>query len=217
MVGERQQPLGQRAVQQPGHLLDGLSAVSVQVGPAGVGDEQGVSGHHEPGVVAARAVRDDVRVMRCGMSGGGDRLDLRVAELEHLAVGERMVLEVDSGTLRQVRGRAGAPYELRQPRHVVGLDVRVEHGDDRHALRIGQREVPVNEVEVRVDDGELAVRLAAEQVGGARALVIQQLPEVHVASSITIGLDKLPRDLLNSKACCPRVHATSTSSSRRSR
>src|SRR5207245_3544161 len=70
---------------------------SVQVGTAGVGDEQGVSGHHEPRVVAARAVRDDVRVMRSGMSGGGDRLDLRVAELEHLAVRERMVLEVDSG------------------------------------------------------------------------------------------------------------------------
>ena len=150
------------------------------------------------------------------MSGGGDRLDLRVAELEHLAVRERMVLEVDSGTLRQVRTRAGAPHEFRQPGDVVGLDVRVEHGDDRHALRIGQRDVLVNEVDVRVDDGELAVRLAAEQVGGARALVVQQLPEVHVASSVTISLDKLTRNLLNSKQC-PRVRAASTSSSRRSR
>ena len=99
---------------------------------------------------------------------------------------------------------------------MVGLDVRVEHGDDRHALRVGQRDVLVNEVDVRVDDGELAVRLAAEQVGGARALVVQQLPEVHVASSVTISLDKLTRNLLNSKPC-PRVRAASTSSSRRSR
>ena len=118
--------------------------------------------------------------MRSGVSGGGDRLDLRVAELDHLAVRERTVLEGDSGTLRQVRGRAGTPHELRQPGHVVGLDVRIEHGDDRHALGAGQPDVLVNEVDVRVGDRELAVRLAAEQIRGARALVVQQLPEVHV-------------------------------------
>ena len=126
------------------------------------------------------------------------------------------MLEVDSGTLGQIRGRAGAPHELRQPGDVVGLDVRVEHGDDRHALRVGQRGVLVNEVDVRVDDGELAVRLAAEQVGGARALVVQELPEVHVASPVEIALDKLSTYLLNIKPC-PMPGATSTSCSRRYR
>ena len=52
VVGERQQPLGQRAVQRAGHLLDGVLAVGVEVGAAGVTDEQRVAGEHEPRLVA---------------------------------------------------------------------------------------------------------------------------------------------------------------------
>jgi hypothetical protein len=35
---------------------------------------------------------------------------------------------------------------------------------------------------VGLDDRELAARLAAEQVGGAGGLVVQQLSEVHIGS-----------------------------------
>ena len=63
---------------------------------------------------------------------------------------------------------------------MVGLHVGLEHGDDRDALRLGQGDVLVDEVDVRVDDGELPVRLAAEQVRGAGGLVVEQLPEEHV-------------------------------------
>ena len=62
---------------------------------------------------------------------------------------------------------------------MVGLQVRLEHGDDRHALRLGQPEVVVDEVDVGVDDGELAVRLAPEQIRRARRFVVEQLPEIH--------------------------------------
>ena len=48
------------------------------------------------------------------------------------------------------------------------------------ALGLGQRDVVVDEVDVGVDDRELAVALAAEQVGGARRLVVEELPEEHV-------------------------------------
>ena len=57
MVGQRQQPLGQRAVERARHLLDGVLAVGVQVGPAGVADEQRVAGQHEPRLVAAACGR----------------------------------------------------------------------------------------------------------------------------------------------------------------
>ena len=48
------------------------------------------------------------------------------------------------------------------------------------ALGLGEGDVLVDEIDVRVDDGERRLALAAEQVGGARGLVVQQLAEVHV-------------------------------------
>ena len=66
-----------------------------------------------------------------------------------------------------------------QPGHVVGLHVRLEDRDDRRALGLGEREVLVDQVDVRIDDREPPVRLAAEQVRGAGRLVVQQLAEEH--------------------------------------
>ena len=53
-------------------------------------------------------------------------------------------------------------------------------------LRLGQPDVLVHEVGVRVDHSELRLRLAAEQVRGARGLVVEELAEVH-ASEGTAG------------------------------
>jgi hypothetical protein len=50
---------------------------------------------------------------------------------------------------------------------VVGLHVRLEDGDDGRALGPGERDVLIDQVDVRVYYGELAVALAAEQVRGA--------------------------------------------------
>ena len=131
VVGQRQQPLGQRAVQRARHLLDGVLAVGVQVRAAGVADQQRVAGEHEPRLVAARVVGDQVGVVRERVPGRGDRLELGVAELDDLAVAQRMVLELDAGALGQVGRRAGARDQLGQPGDVVGLHVGLEHRDDR--------------------------------------------------------------------------------------
>jgi hypothetical protein len=87
------------------------------------------------------------------------------AERHDLAVGQRVVLEVHAGALGQVRGGAGPPHQLGQAREVVGLHVRLVHGDDRDVLRRRQRDVVVDEVGVRIDDREAPLRLAALQVG----------------------------------------------------
>ena len=185
MVGQLEQP-PQARVQEP--RLAVRVAGDVQVGPADVADQQRVAAEHQPRlVVAAAPVGDRVGVMGGRVAGRRDRRHDRVAELDHLAVGERDVLELDPGARRQVGGRAGALDERRQPGDVVGLHVRLEHRDDRRADRGRRREVVVDEIDVRVDDRELAVRRAAEQVAGAGAGVVQE--RVAAASGLLSARD----------------------------
>ena len=94
---------------------------------------------------------------------------------------------LDPGALGQVRGRAGALDDLGQPGDVVGLEVRLEHRDDRHALTLGLLKIRVDKIDVGIDDGEAPLRLAAEQVGGAGGVVVEQLAEVHAARLRTDG------------------------------
>ena len=130
-------------------------------------------------LVSAGAVGDDVGVVSRGVPRRRHRADLGVAELHDLAVGKRLVGDVHSSAGRKVRGCAGALDELGQSRYVVGLQVCLEYGDDRHALRLRQGDVVLNEGSVGVDDRQPAVRLAPEQVGRARRFVVEQLSEVH--------------------------------------
>jgi hypothetical protein len=108
------------------------------------------------------------------MPGRRDRGHERIAQLDHVTVGERDVLERNPGISGQVGGRAAALHQSGQPRDVVCLHVRLEDGDDRRAERGRRRQVIVDEVNVWIDDGELAVRSAAEQVAGAGADVVQE-------------------------------------------
>jgi hypothetical protein len=62
---------------------------------------------------------------------------------------------------------------------VVGLDVRLEHRRNRDPLGVREPDVVVHEADVGIDDGELLLRLAAEQVGGASGLVVEELAEEH--------------------------------------
>ena len=154
-----------------------MVAVGVQVGPAGVADQERVAGQDHPRVVGSGVVGDQVGVMRLSVSGGRDRLELGVADVDDLAVCERVVVEVDARALRQVRGRAGAGDQIGQARDVVGLNVRLEDGGDRHVLGLGERDVLVDQVDVGIDHGELASALAAEQIRGAGGFVVEQLAE----------------------------------------
>jgi len=83
-------------------------------------------------LVAAARIGDQVAVMGRRMTRRGDHGHDRVAELDHLTVAERDVLERHIRPRRQVAGRSGALRECRQPRDVIGLYVRLE---GRDALR----------------------------------------------------------------------------------
>ena len=129
------------------------------------------------------SVGDDVGVVGERVAGRGQRLQLGVAEHDDLTVGQRVVREVHAGALGQVRGRARALDELGQPGDVVGLQVRLEHRDDRHALALGELDVRVDEVDMRIDDRERLLGLAAQQVRRAGGVVVEQLAEVHGLTS----------------------------------
>ena len=117
--------------------------------------------------------------MSRGVAGCADRLDHGVAELDELPVGEGPVGELGAGSLRQVGGGAGSLGESRESRDVVRLNVGLDHRDDLRALRVRGGDVVIDQVRMRVDDGELPRRLAAKQIGGAGRLVVEELAEVH--------------------------------------
>ena len=62
---------------------------------------------------------------------------------------------------------------------MIGLDVCVEHRDDGRTLAFGEPDVVVDQVDMRIDDREGAVRLASEQIRGTGGRVVQQLSEIH--------------------------------------
>ena len=72
--------------------------------------------------------------------------------------------ELDARVLGQVGGRPSALDKHGQARDVVGLDVRLEGGDDRGSDRSGSLEVGVDQLAVRVDDRELVLEGTAEQI-----------------------------------------------------
>ena len=120
------------------------------------------------------------------VAGRGDRLDLRVAEPDDLAVGERVVVELDACALGEIRGRSGAVHQFGESGDVVGLHVGLDDGGDLRPLALRERDVLVDQVDVGIDDGELADGLAAEQVGGARGVVVEQLTEEHDLTSYQV-------------------------------
>src|SRR5438067_10031271 len=77
----------------------------------------------------------------------------------------------------------------------------VQDGDDLRSLRLGDGDVLIDQIGMGLDHGEGAVGLAAEDVGGAGRVVIEQLAEEHRTpwSFGRLGLDKLSSDLLNIK------------------
>ncbi len=62
---------------------------------------------------------------------------------------------------------------------MVCLHVGLEYGRDRGAQPLGLLEVAVDEVDMWVDDGEPAMREAAEQVARARRLRKQERSQNH--------------------------------------
>ena len=156
----------------------------MQVRATDVANEERVAGEDEPGLFRAPApVGDDVGVVCGRVPGRRERPHDRVPELDHLTVTERDDVEVDRRARREVRRRARLD-ERRQPGDVIGLHVRLEDGTDRRTEAPCLFEVLVDELGVRIDDRELVVRQAAEQVARARCGGKEKRPQDHACLTV---------------------------------
>ena len=112
VVGKGEQPIGQRAVEPAGHLLHCVLAVRVEVGSPRIADQKGVAGENHPGLIGANPVGDRVGVMGRCVARGRDRLNDGVAQLQEIAVSERLMLEPDVRALGEVGRRPGSRDQL---------------------------------------------------------------------------------------------------------
>ena len=176
-IRQLEQPRNRR-VQLPCERL--RITAGVQVRPADVADEQRVAGENEPWLLGRRGDgrrrrrRVSRRVARASRARARSCCRARPPRRRH-----GTCVELDPGTGRKVGGRARRFDERRQAGDVVGLHVRLEDGDDRRAEPLGLGQVLVDELDVRIDDGQRSLREAAEQVARARGRLVQERAEDH--------------------------------------
>src|SRR5215210_6162681 len=122
-----------------------------------------------------------------GASGVPHEQSIAGQEHPRLPAAQGDMVEADSRVGGEVGRRARALDQRRQTGDVIGLDVRLKDGDDRDLLRLGQLDVVVDKVDMGIDDREPLLRLAAEEVGRAGRLVVEELSEVHALTSRIAG------------------------------
>ena len=112
MVGQRQEPLGQRPVQSPRELFGRVVSMRVEIGPTGVADQQRIACKNEPRFVAADVIGNEIGVVGERVARRGDRLDRGVAQADRRAVRQRMMLELHVCPRGEVTGRTRPRHEL---------------------------------------------------------------------------------------------------------
>ena len=170
-VPEREEPL-----ERPEEPAGALLGVDCEIRARDVAHEERVAGDDEPGLLAAAPVGDEIRGVLRPVAGGCKSRDGDLADRDRVAVGERLVLELDPCAGRHVDGGAGRLGQAALAGDVVGVVVRLEDVGDPEAVLLGELEVGLD-VPFRVDDRRLAP--VGDDVGRAPEILVQHLPEEH--------------------------------------
>ncbi len=178
-VGEREETPGEAPVEPRRGLL------AAEIRPAHVPHEQRVPGEDEPRLGAAREIGHEQRDALRRVAGRVQDPEGHVAETDLGAVldgahGERGVrgrMQVDR------RPRAGG--ERLVARDVVRVDVGLDDVGEGHTLLAGQGDVVVDAVTGGIDQSGLPALPAADQVGEATLLFVDDLLEDHRADCPT--------------------------------
>src|SRR5579875_872137 len=183
VAGEDLDPVAQRdePSQAVVERLASLARLDGEVGPRGVADEQGVPGQDEPRLAAAGAVADGEAAVLRPVAGRVQGTDDHVAEHELAAVLERLVGERDAGGGVDPDREAVLEGEPAVTGDVVGVRVRLEHGDQPDPLP-GRRLEERLDVVRGVDRDRDAGSLIADEVRRAAQIAVQELLEQHAAT-----------------------------------
>src|SRR4051794_22774161 len=84
--------------------------------------------------------------------------------------------------------RAYLTGKLAPPRPVIGVDVRVEHVRDGHALRSGEARIGVDVALLRVHDRATAHTAAAEYVCGTPGIEVEEGSKDHGRAPMTVAV-----------------------------
>ena len=150
-------------------ILGAFTGRDCEIGSCRVADEQRVSRQRDP-------VVDDERAMLGTVAGGVQYPDPYGADLQHLAVRERLERVLRLGD--RVDRHRHAVFEREAPvaGKVVGVGVRLQHPLDPHAGRCSRVEVLLDPKGGIDDDGDSRVGVA-DEVRGAPEVVIHELPK----------------------------------------
>ena len=102
--------------------------------------------------------------------------DPHLADLDRVAVAERLVLVLDAGVLGDVNRGTRRLAQPPAARHVVGVVVRLEDVGDLEAVVAGERKV-VLDLPLGVDHHRLAA--VGDHVRRAAEILVQYLSEEH--------------------------------------
>ncbi len=153
---------------------------------AEITDHQRVAGQDEPrffGPCAVRYQEADMlgRVARRMQHGRRD-----VAERKHLSVAHAFERECHLRLGRQHVFGAGRVSEGTSRREVIGMQMRIDDEVDAHASRFGCAQIRLDGPG-RIDDGTGRLAAAAEQIGDADRIGVQELTEDHALAFLSMN------------------------------
>ncbi len=198
MPGRRGAEARERRVQRARARLHGarpLRGALEQVGAAHVADEHEVAGEDAEGLHARRLVRDAERDVLGRVPRRREHVEPHAARADGVAalhppdarLGRPRVLPVRAALVREAGLGVRAACKLARAGEVVGVDVRLGHGNDREAGSLGGVEVGVD-VAVRVDDDRLVRVGVAEEVARLGERVVVEAFEDHECMRAPGGL-----------------------------
>ena len=194
LIGQGQQLVAQRVVQQAAEIAGRPPERHAQIRPADVADKQRVAGQHglRLGLAAIEVVDDEGN--RLGrVPRRLERLQPHSPQVDDVAVVERRERILGPRGGAQIDRRAGAIAQLEVAGDEVGVEVGEEDVRDPQAVLGGEGEVLID-VALRVDDGRRVRLLVADEIRRVcEAIQIELLQDHRTALPwVTVETTLLP-------------------------
>ena len=149
-----------------------------QLCSADVAHHQGMTGHHEPGLVGPGPISDEQRYVLGGMSRRMQNLDGDVSKFEHVAVAYCLKRAGSSDLRGEHIARTGGGCQTPPRGHVIGMDMRVDDVEDAHTARLGGAQVRLD-IPDGIHDSAAGPAAAAEEIRDRDRLSVQKRSQYH--------------------------------------